>query len=330
MSGASSRVDRAAEPLVSIGLPVRNGDNFLEAAIRSVLSQTLGDVELLISDNASTDRTAEICRDYQAGDSRVLYRRNPVNLGAAPNYNLTFAAARGRYFKWLAHDDALMPTYLERTVRLLEQRPDAVLCNSVVAYVDGEDRALGQYDSGLEKADRERASDRFAAMTLRSHSCVDFFGVQRRQAMHGSLLHAPFHGADRAYLAQMALRGRLIQVKEPLVWMREHPGRYTRRKTTARERSRWHDASRKASISLPTFHLYGEYWRMVQTAELSPAERRRCRLVLARWWFGNWNAVRAGVDLLAIAAPGMVGLAEQVKNRVFGAAPGHFIGMDRL
>jgi glycosyltransferase involved in cell wall biosynthesis len=320
----------AGAPLVSVGLPVHNGDNFLEAAIRSVLSQTLDDVELVVSDNASTDRTAEICRDFRASDRRVVYRRNPVNLGAAPNYDLAFAAAGGRYFKWLAHDDVLTPTYLERTVGMLERRPDAVLCNSIVEYIDAADRPLGEYDSGLDEADRARPSDRFAAMTLRSHSCVDFFGVQRRSAMRGSLLHARFHGADRAYLAQMALRGRLIQLKLPLVRMREHPGRYTRRKTTSRERLLWHDAGSRKSVSFPTFHLYGEYWRIVQTAGLSQAERRRCRAVLAKWWFGNWNAVRAGVDVLAIAAPGAVGLAEQVKNRLFGAAPGHFIGMDQF
>lgn len=327
VASVETEAKAGGEPLVSVGIPVYNGENFLEAAIRSVLVQTLGDLELVISDNASTDRTATICRDYAASDKRVVYRRNPVNLGAAPNYDLAFNAAGGRYFKWLAHDDELTPTYLQRAVSLLEERPEAVLCNSVVEYIDGANRVLGHYDSGLDEADRERPSSRFAAMILRSHSCVDFFGVQRRQAMLGSLLHARFHGADRAYLAQMALRGRLVQLKEPLVRMREHPNRYTRRNSTARERLRWHDASSRKAINLPTFHLYGQYWRIVRTAELTPAERRGCHAVLARWWFGNWNMVRAGVDLLAIPAPGLVGMAEQVKNRLFGAAPGHFIGM---
>lgn len=317
----------ATRPLVSVGVPVYNGENFIEPAIRSVLSQTLDDLELIISDNASTDRTAAICRDYAASDRRVVYRRNAQNLGAAPNYDLAFAMARGRYFKWLAHDDELTPAYLEQAVGLLERRPEAVLCNSVVEYIDAAGRTLGYYDSGLDQADREQPSERLAAMVLRSHSCVDFFGVQRREAMIGSLLHARFHGADRAYLAQMSLRGRLVQLKEPLVRMREHPNRYTRRTSTARERLHWHDASSRKAINLPTFHLYGQYWRIVRTANLSPAERRHCYAVLGRWWFGNWNAVRAGVDVLALASPGMVGMAEQVKNRLFGAAPGHFIGM---
>ena len=213
----------AAGPIASIGLPVFNGQNFLESAIRSVLGQSLTDLELIISDNASVDRTAEICQDYAASDRRVVYLRNQTNLGAAPNYNRTFYKSRGRYFKWLAHDDVMGVDYLQRTVGALEARPEAVLCNSVVEYIDAKDDTLGFYDSGLALADRERASDRFAAMILRSHSCVDFFGVQRRGAMINSLLHGHFHGADRAYLAQMSLRGRFVQLREPLLRMRETP-----------------------------------------------------------------------------------------------------------
>ena len=329
ISTAANAMGKATEPLVSVGLPVFNGETFLDQAIRSVLGQGFGDLELVISDNASTDRTAEICLDWAASDRRVVYRRNTHNLGAAPNYNRAFEMARGRYFKWLAHDDLLTPTYIERTVGLLEERPDAVLCNSVVEYIDAQGQRLGEYDSGLDAADRDLPSERFAAMTLRSHSCVDFFAMQRRDAMVGSMLHAPFHGADRAYLAQMALRGRLVQVKAPLVRMREHPNRYTRRNTSARARLSWHDASSRKKVHFPVFRLYGEYWSMVRTAGLSPTERRRCELVLGHWWFCNWNSVRAGVDLMSVAAPGMVGLAEQVKNRLFGAAPGHFIGTGR-
>ena len=90
---------------------------------------------------------------------------------------------------------------------------------------------FANYTSVLGEAGGADPAERFAAMALRSHSCVDFFGMIRREAMVGSLLHASFHGADRVFLAQMALRGRLLQLPEPLVQMREHRERYTR--TTA-------------------------------------------------------------------------------------------------
>lgn len=318
--------ESAAEvPLVSVGVPVFNGEAFLEDAIRSVLGQTLGDLELILCDNASSDRTAEICRDYAARDARVRYFRNPRNLGAAANYNLAFSHARGRYFKWLAHDDRMLPSFLAKTRRILEERADAVLCNTVVSYIDSGGTQIGLYDSRLSGADSVSPSVRFAWMVLRSHTCVDFFGLIRREALRDSLLHGSFHGADRALLAQLALRGRMIQLPAPLLAIREHPSRYTRAQRRSADRAAWHDSASGHQASFPTWRLYGEYLRMVRREALSPTERSRCYTVLARWWAYNWNAVRAVVDLLAVAAPDAPAQAERLKNRLFGAAPGHLL-----
>jgi len=316
--------DAAADATaVSIGLPVFNGESFLEAAIRSVLAQTADDLELIICDNASTDRTAEICHDYAARDKRIRYYRNPRNLGAAPNYNLAYSHARGRYFKWLAHDDRMLPSYLAKTTRVLDERSDAVLCNTVVSYIDAQGAPIGLYNSELARADSQSAAERFAWMVLRSHSCVDFFGLIRRRTLRMSLLHGSFHGADRALLAQLALRGRLIQLPAPLIEMREHPNRYTRAQARAVDRAAWHDAALRGRVSFPTWRLYGEYLKMIHRERMFPEERIRCYWVLARWWGQNWNAARAAVDVLAVVAPGIPGVAERIKTRLFGAAPGH-------
>ena len=318
--------ESAAEmPLVSVGVPVFNGEAFLEDAIRSTLAQTLDELELILCDNASQDRTPEICRDYAARDARVRYFRNPRNLGAAANYNLAFSHARGRYFKWLAHDDRMRPSFLAKTFRLLEERPDAVLCNAVISYIDAAGAQIGLYDTALCGADSLSPSARFAWMVLRSHTCADFFGLIRRQALRDSLLHGSFHGADRALLAQLALRGRLIQLPAPLLSIREHPGRYTRAQRRSQERALWHDSARTHRASFPTWRLYREYLRMVRREALTPKERSRCYAVLARWWGRNWNAVRAAVDLVAVAVPSAPGQAERLKTRFFGAAPGHLL-----
>src|SRR5579885_3379159 len=190
-----------AAPLASVGLPVHNGEAFLEDAIRSTLGQTLESLELILCDNASSDRTAEICRDYAAADPRVRYFRNPCNLGAAANYNLAFSRARGRYFKWLAHDDRMLPSFLAKTSRVLQERGNVVLCNTVVSYIDSRGAPLALYDSSLSGADSSSPSARFGWMVLRSHTGVDFFGLIRREALRDSLLHGSFHGADRALLA---------------------------------------------------------------------------------------------------------------------------------
>lgn len=309
---------------VGIGLPVYQGENYVEEAIRSVQGQTFDDLELVVCDNASTDRTGEIVQDLAASDPRIRYLRHERNLGAPANYNRAWAESRGRFFKWLAHDDRLRPGYLAAMVKALEATPGAVLCNSTVEYIDSAGWPIGRYDSELRRADTDDPSRRLAAVILRSHSCVDFFGLIRREAMESSLLHGSFHGADRAFLAQMALRGRLIQVEEPLVQMREHAGRYTRQKRSAKDRLAWHGAARAKGRGLPTLILYNEYRKLVRSEALSDAERRACERVLRAWWFRNWNTARLVVDVLAVPFPGVVGVAEQLKSRLFGAAPGHF------
>jgi glycosyltransferase involved in cell wall biosynthesis len=308
----------AGVPAVSVGMPVYNGETYLEVAIGSVLAQSFDDLELVICDNASTDRTAEICQDYATRDPRIRYFRNPQNLGAAPNYNLAFSHARGRYFKWLAHDD-------RKAVRVLDERTDAVLCNSVVQYIDQDGAPIGLYNTGLALADSQSAAARFAWMVLRSHSCVDFFGLIRRETLQDSLLHGSFHGADRALLAQLAIRGRLIQLPAPLVEMREHPYRYTRSNVRSGDRAAWHDASKRGKISLPTWRLYAEYLKMVRKERMLSNERAGCYSALARWWFVNWNSARAAVDVLAVVAPGLPIAAERLKIRMFGVAPGHLL-----
>src|SRR5687767_1451018 len=176
-----------AIPTASIGLPVFNGESYLEDAVRSVLTQTFADFELIICDNASTDRSADIARDYASRDRRVRYHRNASNLGAAPNFNLAFRHSRGQFFKWLAHDDRLSPRYLENTIAALQTHPDAALCNSFVSYIDERARPVASYDSGLDLANTSDPVTRFATMVLRAYSSVDFYGLFRRRALCDSV-----------------------------------------------------------------------------------------------------------------------------------------------
>jgi hypothetical protein len=317
-----------AAPLVTIGLPVYNGEAYLAEAIESVLAQSMGDLELVISDNASTDGTEAIGHEFARRDARVRYCRNAVNLGAAPNYNRAFALGRGRYFKWLAHDDRILPDYLERTVAAIEPRPDVVLCNSAVDVIDEAGARIGSYASILEAADVASPAKRFAVFILRPHTGVDIFGLMRRTALEGSVLHPSFHGADRALLAQLALRGPMLQLPEPLHQIREHGRRYTRQAQSARLRAAWHDATRRQVGKPPILQLYATYAVMVRDEELAPAERRRCRLALARWWLVNWNSARVSVDLAGMAFPGVVGWAERLKVRLAGRSVGHFADAD--
>ena len=92
-------------PKLAIGIPVYNGENYLGETLDLLLRQTYGDFEIIVSDNCSTDRTAELCLDYAAKDQRILYTKTERNIGGSPNFNRVFTLARSPYFTWKAHDD---------------------------------------------------------------------------------------------------------------------------------------------------------------------------------------------------------------------------------
>ena len=119
-----------AVPRLSIGLPVYNGENFLAESLEALLGQSFEDFELIISDNASTDETAAICRRYGQQDSRIRYVRQPRNVGCASNHNFLVGQARGELFKWASHDDLYARDLLERCVDALDEYPYVVLAHS--------------------------------------------------------------------------------------------------------------------------------------------------------------------------------------------------------
>jgi len=111
---------------VTVGIPVYNGEKFIRQAIDSVLSQTYNNFELIISDNASTDSTPSICRDYEKKDSRIRYIKHDINRGATFNFPFTLSEAKSDYFVWLAYDDYWEPTFLEKNVAVLESNENVV------------------------------------------------------------------------------------------------------------------------------------------------------------------------------------------------------------
>jgi len=309
-------------PTVSIGVPVYNGENFVGEALRSIREQTFDDYEVVISDNASTDRTEAICREFVDRDARFRYDRHAKNLGAGPNFNATFKRARGRYFKWQAHDDLLTPQYLAKTVAALEADPAAVLCHSRIRLIDAHGDTLDADGSDFPEAGALRASDRFLCLATSRHQCLALGGLIRTAALAGTPLIASFHGSDRTLLAELALRGTFIEIPEAIFITRDHPGRYRRAAINPEQRLAFHDTSLAGQRRVATWDQYREYWAMIARNVTDPYERLRCRRHLLKWWFVNWNAARLGVDVLALFAPGILHRAERFKQRVFSPEPG--------
>jgi glycosyltransferase involved in cell wall biosynthesis len=123
---------QTASVLVSVGVPVYNGGKFLARALDSLLAQTHRHLEIIISDNASTDDTADICSRYAQKDNRIVYHRQPANLGASANFETVLRLAQGEFFMWAAHDDWWAPPFVEQNLRVLVSQPDVVASISKV------------------------------------------------------------------------------------------------------------------------------------------------------------------------------------------------------
>ncbi|MGH9161593.1 MAG: glycosyltransferase family 2 protein, partial [Vicinamibacteraceae bacterium] len=123
------------QPKLSIGIPVYNGENFIDELLTELRHQTFQDFEIVICDNASTDRTREICERHARDNPRIRYYRNEANLGVHANFDRVFSLSRAPLFKWAAHDDLYEPTYLERCLRVIEEHPDVVGVHSASVYV---------------------------------------------------------------------------------------------------------------------------------------------------------------------------------------------------
>jgi glycosyltransferase involved in cell wall biosynthesis len=301
-------------PRVTIGLPVYNGENYLEYCINSILDQTYEDFELVICDNASTDRTSEICVSAAERDSRVHYHRNKRNLGAARNYDLCFELGRGEFFKWQAHDDLVAPTYLEECVAALDANPDAVLCQSRIGLIDAKGRPAGVYD-GIVGSDSPRASRRFAATVLVANMACEIFGLARRESMEGAPLHGTYNGSDTVHLAAMALKGRFLKVDEPLFMNRTHPNRYSEG-IAIEERSHWYCPDGNVP-RVALWAAYCDYFRLVN-AMPDLRERLACYGYLGKWWFSSMHWAKLLVDFLSTIDPRIHRSATRIKQRIFG------------
>ncbi len=308
-------------PRVSIGLPVYNGATYLAASIESVLSQTYGDLELIISDNASEDGTEEICRAFAGRDERVLYHRREKNQGASANYNLVQQMSRGEFFRWQADDDVMLPTCIERSVAALDAHPEAILCHTRVRRIGPNGEDLGVFDHPLSGAASMRQSDRLRAMILVWHDCAAIFGLMRRQVLSGTRLFGPYSGTDRALLAELALCGRFVLLDEVLFLNRDHPRRFTRAAWRDYHKERQYHAPLDPRHVPPTLSVFRAYLAAVGKHVPSAAERLRCYAAVVRAMGVYYNRRALVKDVLFAINPGLLGFVSASKQLLAGASP---------
>ena len=270
---------------MTIGVPVYNGEPYVKDTLASLLGQDLADIEIVISDNASTDDTESICRSAAAEDSRVRYSRSAVNRGAAWNYNQVLALATAPYFKWAAADDLCAPDFVGRCVNALEAGgPSLVIAYPQTTLIDQAGAEIGPLDDHdliLDDASPARRLGRLLRHRLEWHPV---FGVMRTDVLRTTRQIGTFPSADIALLAEMALRGRFEQVPDRLFRRRYHEERSIAAGPSFVEQLAWYKPGRRARFAMPQARLSYELLAAVARSPIPPGQKAQAaRLVLQRW-----------------------------------------------
>jgi glycosyltransferase involved in cell wall biosynthesis len=209
-------------PRVTIGLPVRNGGRYLAEAIDSILSQTYDDFEVLISDNASTDETSDICRAYAARDARIRYTRHARDIGVTLNFNGLVACSAAPYFKWASSDDVIAPELLAQCVEVLDRDQSVVLVHSRTQSIGPGGERLAREDPGLRLMEG-RPAERLSSIFEKLQYCNAQYGVMRTATLRQTPLFGDFVGSDICLLAELALHGKFDELPDRLLFRRFHP-----------------------------------------------------------------------------------------------------------
>jgi glycosyltransferase involved in cell wall biosynthesis len=269
---------------VTIGMPVWNGAGFIVNAIESILAQTYDGFEVLISDNASSDTTAEICLEYAKRDPRISYVRQKMNIGPHANHTYVFRHSAGAYFKWAAHDDMLAPTFIEKCVAVLDSDEAVVNCapdplligedGSPLRYSSRDKAMMDDYGHSWDIYPYSNAKlastdvvERFAAAVLHTDTCFQIYGLIRRTALERTSILPGFVGADKLLVIQLSLLGRYHLLREPLLYRRYHF---------------YQGGAKDRRVSADTFRRAAAYLHTVAAAELTPGQRTECYLIIAR------------------------------------------------
>lgn len=292
-------------PTVSIGLPVYNGEVYLAESIRSILDQTYQNFELIISDNASTDRTEEICRQFMKEDNRIVYLRSAENLGAAFNYNKTFHVSTGKYFKWAAHDDIILPKFLERCVATFEQcdSPPAIV-HPASEIIDAQGVVVGRHPDKIRCLSNQPAIRIFSALQGPG-LMASIFGLFHRDTLARSRLIGSFIASDYVLIMEMATLGKIIYLEgEPLFRRRVHEKMSRQAHKSKSDVLRWFDPKASTSRLNPKTRMRLEYFRSLRTLPgLSPSQRLACATAVvggiatrsSRVTLGRWRRQIAGI-----------------------------------
>ncbi|MBX2857609.1 MAG: glycosyltransferase family 2 protein [Cellvibrionaceae bacterium] len=265
---------------VSIGMPIYNGERYLENTLDSVLAQTFSDFTFYISDNASTDKTQEICERYAAKDSRIIYIRNAKNVGAAKNYDCCFTPATSEYFRWQNADDPIEPTLIEDCYNLLSANPDYVLTYAKSRIIDEHGALLRDYEDNL-CLQQDSASERFIRCINDMRLQNLMYGLIRREPLKRTALLKAYTSSDLNLIAELSMYGKFGEVPKRLFSRRVHPTASSYDMKDKEKLKDFWDPSKRQLIMQAWRSVY-EYFKATARAPISVREKREICTYLLR------------------------------------------------
>lgn len=296
-----STSSQGEECRVSLALPVFNGERFVGEAIQSILRQDFSDFELIIVDNASTDRTASICQEFAASDKRIKYVRNERNIGAAANFNLGFKMSTAPYFKWCADDDLISHNFIGTCVKALVEQPTAVLAYGTTECIDAHGNIIPLIGRMVPEMVALSPAQRFQKIVTSWSACFEIFGLIRREALSRSTLHRMYYGSDRALLAELALLGEFACMPDAIFYNRDHEGR-SLRITDKRLKRVWHGATQEGKHALEHLPLLRHLVEIaLHHRHTVPA--RRSLLAVSLFALKPVQLARYFLELVGVASP---------------------------
>lgn len=270
-------------PRLSIGLPVFNGEQYLAKALDSLLAQTFIDFELIISDNASTDATRQICEEYEARDARIRYHRNQKNIGAMQNWYRSFQLSRGEYFLGAAHDDMFHPDFARRCIEELDANPEAVVCYTWTKVIDEDGNIVKDFVVPIDTTSPKPHIRLYNVINV-DYLCIQLLGVMRSTAFGATKPFAGYYGCDRNALAELSILGPILEVPEFLFYHRLHPQALGAAKNSGRSRRDLQilDPGIDWNARFPTLTKFINYFRSNHRLVSGFRDRLLCDISLIR------------------------------------------------
>jgi hypothetical protein len=257
------------QPLVTIGVPVYNEERYLPEALDSLLAQDYGNLEVIILDNGSTDRTAEICHEYASKDARVRCNQEPTNRGAAYSFEQTFRLARGKYFTWASGHDMRAPSGVRKCVEVLEANPDMVLCYPKTLLLDFYGGQPEEMNWDTLETTGLGPGRRFRHVVMRLTKGNAVYGVFRATALERIRMPQAIMWSDVVLLSELSFHGSFHQIDDRLFLRRRNRPPESQEEHRARAAAMMNPGNPRA---VPRFPNLLKMWDLMKVCWRGPFE----------------------------------------------------------